>query len=112
MTLDSFAQSTIEVIKDAGILSYLPTFAFLDTKEFSVIEGIPDGVEHTTALQNVINKSGYHDREFIFGVRSAPDVITVGHYRPEKPTAFMQIRKTAQGYSTEQIGTHAWWKLP
>ncbi|MGC3989414.1 MAG: hypothetical protein QM796_07000 [Chthoniobacteraceae bacterium] len=81
MTLDSFAQATINVIREDGIAEYLPTIVLTETQEFRVIEGIPSTVDHRTAIQNVVRRSSYESKEFFFGVCSSPEQITIGHFR-------------------------------
>ena len=112
MTLDSFAQATINVVREDGIAEYLPTIVLTDIQEFRVVEGIPATVDHRTAVQNVIRRSGYDSKEFYFGVRSAPDQITIGHYRPGEPTVFMTISKAGSDYAVKPLGTCDWWAIP
>lgn len=64
MTLDWFAQATINVIRKDGIAEYLPTIVLNETQEFRVIQGIPVTVDHRTAIQNVVRRSGYQSQEF------------------------------------------------
>jgi hypothetical protein len=111
MTLDSFAQATINVIREDGIAEYLPTIVLTETQEFRVIEGIPATVDHRTAVQNVVRRSNYESKEFFFGVRSSPETITIGHFHPGKPTEFMTIAKTSDGYSTKPLPTCDWWTI-
>jgi hypothetical protein len=112
MTLDSFAESTIAVIREVGIAEYLPTIVLPATQEFRVVEGIPADVDHRAAIQNVIRRSGYTQGEFYFGVRSAPDQIILGHYTPQRATEFMQIVKTSDGYSKKPLLACDWWHIP
>src|SRR5687768_7436332 len=103
MTLQDFADITINVIREDDIEGYLPTFALPDTQQIRVIQGIPDDVDHRDAVQNVVRRSGYETREFFFGVQSASREITIGHYRPGKPTEFMTITEAADGFSVATI---------
>ena len=112
LTLASFAASTINVIRDDGIAEYLPTIVLPTTQEFRVIEGIPADVDHREAVQDVIRRSGYSKADFFFGVRSGPAEITVGHYRPQKGTEFMQVVPHADGYSTKPLAKCDWWHIP
>ena len=102
---------TTDVIRDASIEGYLPTVVLLDTQEFRVIQGIPADVDHREAIQNVVRRSSYQMREFFFGVQSSPTQITVGHFRPGQPTAFMEIAETPDGYSATAISSCEWWKV-
>lgn len=111
MNLESFAKSTIEVIKEDGIDEYLPTIVLSAINEFRVIEGIPDEVDHKEAIQNVVRRSGYQDQEFFFGVLSSSGVITVGHYRPGQVTKFMKITKAGDDYKAAASEGAEWWKI-
>jgi hypothetical protein len=111
MTLQDFAKMTINVIREDGIEGYLPTFILPDTQEVRAIQGIPADVDHRDAVQNVVRRSGYETREFFFGVQSAPKRITIGHFRPGLPTAFMEINETEDGYSTSPVSSCDWWKV-
>lgn len=111
MTIQQFAEMTINVLRKVGNDGYLPMFVFLDTQEILAIEEIPADVDHRDAIQNIIRRRGYKTREFYFGVQSAPQQITVGHFRPGLPTNFMTITETSDGYDTKPVSASAWWKL-
>lgn len=111
MTLQEFAEITIDVLRDDGIAEYLPTFAFPETEEIRAIQGIPETVDHRDAIQNVVKRSGYGTREFFFGVRSAPNQVTVGHYRPGRAAKFMAITETDDNYSASKVMSCPWWKV-
>jgi hypothetical protein len=111
MTLDSFAQTTINVLRDDGISEYLPTIVLTGTQEIRTIQGIPATIDHRTAIQNVIRRAHYESKEFFFGVRSTPETLTAGHYRPGKPTEFMTIAKIDGEYSTKPLSTCDWWTI-
>ncbi|MEZ6058505.1 MAG: hypothetical protein R3C01_17525 [Planctomycetaceae bacterium] len=111
MTLQDFAKMTINVIREDGLDGYLPTFVLPDTQQIRAIEGIPADVDHRDAVQNVVQRSGYETREFFFGVQSAPQQITIGHFRPSQPTEFMQITETPDGYSDSALASCDWWRL-
>ena len=111
MNLKDFVDNTIEVIREDGIASYLPTLIFPDTHEVVAIEGIPDDVDHRQAIQKVILRSGHQEREFFFGVQSGRGLITTGHFRSGRPTEFMEIAETADGHTTAIIETCEWWKI-
>lgn len=111
MTLESFAESTISVIRDDGIAEYLPTLVFPEAQEFRVIEGIPETVDHREAVQKVVRRSGLDGREFLFGVRSAEGEITLGHLRPGRPTPFMRITGAEGGYVATAMSECDWWEI-
>lgn len=64
MTLESFAQATINVIREDGIAEYLPTIVLTEPQELRVIEGIPATVDHRTAVQNLVRRSSCESKEF------------------------------------------------
>ena len=59
----------------------------------------------------MILRSGYEGREFCFGVRSAPGRITTGHFRPGKPTKFMEIVEAPGACSAARISVCDTWTL-
>lgn len=111
MTLQEFADITINVLRKDGVAEYLPTFAFPETEEIRAIQGIPAEVDHRDAIQNVVRRSGYATREFFFGVRSASDQVLVGHYRPGRPTRFIAITSAAGDYTSCKVTSCDWWKV-
>ena len=111
MTLQDFAKMTIKVISAEGLSGYLPTFVLPDTQQIRAIQGIPAEVDHRDAVQNVVRRSGYETREFFFGVQSAPQQITIGHFKPGHATEFMSINETADGYSASALAACDWWKV-
>jgi hypothetical protein len=111
MTLQDFAEMTINVIREDGFDGYLPTFVLPDTQEVRVIQGIPTEVDHRDAVQNVARRSAYETREFFFGVLSAPQRITIGHLRPGQPSEYMEITETPDGYSANPLASCDWWRM-
>jgi hypothetical protein len=111
MTLQDFTDLTINVIQEDGIAEYLPTRLYPDTKEIRVTQGIPDNIDHREAIQNVIVRSGDEQREFFFGVRSAPGRITTGHLRPGQLAEFMEIAETPDGYTSTLVSVCDWWRV-
>ena len=111
MTLESFADSTIEVIKEDGIDEYLPTIALSKINELRVIDGIPENIDHKEAIQNVVRRSGYDSQEFFWAVLSSPGVITLGHSKPGQATRFMMITKEGERYKAAGTKDCEWWKV-
>lgn len=111
MTLQDFAGTTIRVIHEDGLDGYLPTFVLPDTQQIRTIDGIPAGVDHRDAVQNVVRQSGYQTREFFFGVQSALRQITIGRFRPGQPTGFLNITETGDGYTANAVVTRDWWRV-
>lgn len=111
MTLEEFAEITIDVVRDDDIEDYLPTLAFPDTQEIRAIQGIPDEVDHREAIQKVVRRSNHEKQEFFFGVRSAPGRITVGHHRPGQSPEFMEIAESRTGFETIPAVAPSWWTI-
>ena len=111
MNLESFSSATINVIQEEGLSEYLPTLVFVETAEIRVIEGIPDDIDHRTAIQNVVRRAGHNSKEFFFGVLSSPNEITIGHHRPGEPPTFMMITEAPGGFSVKELKECEWWNI-
>jgi hypothetical protein len=111
MTLQDFAGMTIEVVRQDGMEGYLPTLILTGTQEVRVIRGIPDHIDHRAAIQSVVRRSGHETEEFFFGVKSAAQEITIGHYRPGQPTEFMSITEEVGEYSSVGVQSCDWWNV-
>jgi hypothetical protein len=106
--LRKFAQVTLNVLSKQRFVDYLPTL--LIGREVQVIEGIPSNIRHREAMQRFIKKNGLAEKEFLFGVRSGRNEITIGHHRSSR-VSFMQIVRSSEGYSVAPMSACKWWKL-
>jgi hypothetical protein len=111
MTLEQFTEMTLHVVLDDGMGDYLPTLLYPDTQEVRAIEGIPAGVDHRQAIQDVARRSSGDKRQFFFGVCTQPGQIVTGHFRPGRPTQFMQVLETTEGYSALPLQRCDWWTI-
>lgn len=107
MDLDEFTHLTITVLEGQAIATYAPTLII--GEQVQVIQGIPEGVDHREAIQDVVRRMGLQHAEFLFGVRSGPREVTTGHQGPTG-TQFRVISSLAQGYSLSSLDHCAWWK--
>ncbi|MDX1952543.1 MAG: hypothetical protein SFY81_10175 [Verrucomicrobiota bacterium] len=111
MTLQEFAEVTIEVLKDDGLEEYLPTVAFPKTRELRVISDIPEDLDHREAIQNLLQRGDFQKTEFFFGVRSGPNQVTIGHSRPNFLTKFLLIQGSGKTFKILPSSHCSWWKL-
>ena len=111
MTLQQFTEMTVHVIREGGMGDYVPTVLYPDTQEVRAIEGIPAGIDHREAVQDVVHRSGGDKRQFFFGVCSEPGRIVTGHFRPGQAMEFMQIVEAPEGYSSLPLERCEWWSI-
>ncbi|MBI4913824.1 MAG: hypothetical protein HY823_13905 [Acidobacteria bacterium] len=108
MDLDEFTHITLAVASENGFASYAPTL--IVGEQVQVIQGIPEGLDHREALQDVIRRTGLEGSDFLFGVRSGPGEITTGHHLGGA-TLFMRILELQQGFTLQPTPECAWWTL-
>lgn len=106
--LDQFAAITVQVLAADGIDDYLPTIVDFETSEVSVIEGIPDDVEHTIALIETVERKELKDANFAFGVRTGDGEVVAG-VCSKRLCLFERIVRRDDGFDREPSGTPPWW---
>jgi len=106
--LQEFTQLTLAVLEDQGTAVYAPTIIADETVQ--VIQGIPEGLDHRAALQEMILRLGLEQSDFFFGVKSGPGEITTGHHTPGC-TQFQRISELRQGFVVSDPADCAWWTL-
>ena len=74
-SLAQFVATTIKVLGADGIDGYLPTLVDHEQRSILVLEGVPDDVDHRTAVQNWIKRNG-PPVSYEFGVQSGLNEIT------------------------------------
>ena len=109
MNLEAFTHVTLAVLEEQRGQHYAPTLVVEGV--IQVIEGIPEGLDHRDALQDLVGRMGLADREFLFGLRTAPGEITTGHYSPMGIRAH-RITEMAKGYSLSPEEDCTWWRFP
>jgi hypothetical protein len=107
-TLDQFAQATVNVVGDTPVREYVPTFA--RNGEVLVLEGIPEDIDHCEAIQDHAKRNGWNSREFLFGVCSSEEEITVGSYSPSG-IEFALLRWVDQTVQLRGLDRPKWWWL-
>jgi hypothetical protein len=108
--LEQFTKVTVNVVQKDGLDGYLPTLMFPATKTVRVIEGIPADIDHRNALQQIIVRDRLHLQEFFFGVQTAGNEITTGHYTPDH-VSFMTIIQANDGYLVRVLDKCTWWRI-
>ena len=106
MDLDEFTHLTITVLEEQDISSYAPTLIM--GEQVQVIQGIPAGMDHREAIQDVVRRMGLKHSEFLFGVRSGPREVTTGYQGPTG-TRFRVISSLSQGFSLSSPEHCLWW---
>lgn len=106
MDLEEFTHLTITVLEEQDISTYAPTL--IVGEQVQVIQGIPEGMDHREAIQDVVRRMGLQHKEFLFGVRSGPREVTTGHQGPTG-TQFRIISGLVQGFSLSTPEHCPWW---
>jgi hypothetical protein len=108
MDLQEFTQITLAVLEEQGTAAYAPTI--ISEESVQVIQGIPEGLDHRTALQETVLRMGLQQSDFYFGVRSGPGEITTGHYTPVG-MEFQRISELRQGFVVSDLAACPWWTV-
>lgn len=108
MTLEEFTRITLSVLSEGGIGQYAPTI--LSGEQVQVVQGIPEGLDHREALQEVLVRGGLAQAEYFFGVRSGPQEVTTGHHR-DGATRFQRILGLSQGFTLVAADACPWWRM-
>jgi hypothetical protein len=108
MDLQEFTHLTLAVLEGQGVSEYAPTILADETVQ--VIQGIPEGLDHRTALQEAVLRLGLDQSEFLFGVRSGPGEVTTGLHTPVN-TQVQRISELRQGFVVSDPEECLWWTL-
>jgi hypothetical protein len=108
MDLTEFTHITLAVLEDQGTAAYAPTIIAGDAVQ--VIQGIPEGVDHRAAIQEVALRMGLEQSEFYFGVQSGQGEITTG-FHSQEGTRFQKISEMRQGFVVSDLDPCEWWTL-
>ena len=107
-SLEEFTSATIDVLSMTPINDYAPVFVF--ESGMVGLEDIPGTLSPVDALQDHAVRSGWQQLEFLFGVRSGEDTVTVGHY-DVSGAQFIEIRWERTGWEERPVGQPDWWRL-
>jgi len=108
MDLQEFTHLTLAVLEEQGAASYAPTIIADETVQ--VIQGIPEGLDHRTALQEAVMRLGLDQSEFLFGVKTGPGEITTGLHTAVQ-TQIQRISELSQGFVVSDLEDCLWWTL-
>jgi hypothetical protein len=108
VTLEEFTQITLQVLEEQSLATYAPTLVVEGM--IQVVEGIPEGMDHREAIQDLVRRAGLVGRDFLFGLRTGKGEITTGHHGPEG-TRFQRILALQHGFMIVEPGDCAWWRL-
>ncbi len=106
MELEEFTHLTLAVVEEQKDEAYAPTLVVGD--EVRIINGIPEGVDHREAIQNVVRRLGLTEYEFLFGVRTSPTEVTTGHHTP-LGIQVRRITELGKGYTISEEEECLWW---
>ena len=106
MDLLEFTHITLAVLEDQGVAAYAPTIIANDAVQ--VIQGIPEGMDHREAIQEMALRMGLEQSEFYFGVKSGHGEITTG-FHSQAGTQFQKISEMRQGFVVSDQEPCDWW---
>ena len=105
---ESFLQATRNILNKDGFAQFLPTLHVGD--KIIVIEGIPDSVPETDALNNVGPEHGLGSTGTLFAVLAAPDTVVAGECLAAG-WHFARIQPGREGLVTSSIARPLWFRL-
>ena len=106
MNLEEFTHITVAVLEEQKVATYAPTL--IVGEQVQIVQGIPEGLDHREAIQDVVRRAGLSESEFLFGLRSAPHEVTTGHYTPVG-IQVQRITEMAKGYTISGVEACLWW---
>ncbi|QOJ11892.1 MAG: hypothetical protein HRU74_07460 [Chthonomonadaceae bacterium] len=109
--LEVFVRSTLAVASRKGIEDFAPTLCVPGREHVAVIAGIPEGVDHREAIQNVIRRNSLESEELLFSLLTGAQEVTVGHWKPGGATRFAQIDLSSEKPVVEFDVPCGWWTL-
>lgn len=112
MTLEEFAEATLDVLREDGIAAYLPTVCLPARREIQVVEGIPATVPDTEAIKHVAAMPALAGQRLLLGVRSGPSRVDVVEVQPGRAPRFLSILEDDDGALVVARGepeAYGWW---
>jgi hypothetical protein len=106
MGFDDWIAATIRILERDGE-PLLPTVADLTTRRVRVLQGVPDDVSQTVALQDWMTSLGAKD--CFFAVTEIPGKIVVGELCGEA-VVFAAIDRSTIGWTYAQCSVPSWWR--
>jgi hypothetical protein len=108
LEFEQFLEATCTILQEDGFGSYLPTL-FVD-EEFLVVEGIPEHVSDTDALNDLGPEYGLGEPGTYFAVLVAADTVIAGE-SGSSGWNFVSIHTTESGLVVSQADRPEWFKL-
>lgn len=108
LDFEHFLQATRNILDEDGFVQYLPTL-YVDS-EIIVIEGIPDSVLDTDALNNVGPEHNLGKAGTFFAVLATADTVVAGAALATG-WRFVQITPGSAGLITSPIERPRWFRL-
>ena len=105
---EQFLQATCNILAKDGFANYLPTL-YVDDK-IIVVEGIPDSVADTDALNNVGPEHGLGGHATCFAVLAATDTVVAGEFSATG-WRFVQIQPGSIGPTKSPVDRPLWFRL-
>ena len=108
MEFEEFIEATCTILEEDGFASFLPTLWV--GEEILVVDGIPESVSDTDALNDMGPEHGLGELGSFFAVRTEPEVVVAGECRAEG-WRFMQIRPGNEGLAVTPVARPAWFRV-
>jgi hypothetical protein len=107
-TFEQFLDATCNILNEDGFDQYLPTLYVHG--EILVVEGIPDSVTYTDALNNVGPEQGLGDHGTFFAVLAATDTVFAGE-SSAVGWRFVQIQPGRSRLVISSVERPSWFRL-
>ena len=108
MEFEEFVEATCTILEEDGFASFLPTLWVGD--EILVVEGIPESVSDTDALNDMGPEQGLGELGSFFAVRTEPELVVAGECRADG-WHFVQICPSSQGLAVTRAARPAWFRV-
>ncbi|KAF1706025.1 hypothetical protein CSC71_14765 [Pseudoxanthomonas sangjuensis] len=108
LKFEQFLDATCNILDEDGFVAYLPTLYVND--EILVVEGIPDSVSDTDALNNVGSEYGLGSSGTFFAVLAAADTVVAGEFS-FTGWRFAQIQPGNSGLVISWVERPLWFRL-
>ena len=108
LKFEQFLEATCNILDEDGFDAYLPTL-YVDDEIF-VVEGIPDSISDTDALNDVGPEHGLGGDGTFFAVLATADTVVAGESSP-KGWRFVQIQPGSSGLVVSSVERPLWFRL-
>ena len=108
MEFEEFVEATCTILEEDGFSAFLPTLWVGD--EILVVEGIPESVSDTDALNDMGPEQGLGEPGSFFAVRTESELVVAGECQADG-WRFMQIRRGNEGLVVTPAARPAWFQV-